>query len=50
MVVIQEVNEGVIARKQGEEMRISGANRRNGGVAVRSEQAGKVKGNKKVTK
>lgn len=48
MVVIREekVSESVIARKQGEEMRNSGANGRNGGEAAQSEQAGIVKRNK----
>lgn len=44
MAVIREekVSESVIARKQGEEMRNSGANGRNGGEAAQSEQAGIV--------
>lgn len=46
MIRDEKVSESVIARKQGEEMRNSGANGRNGGEAAQSEQAGIVKRNK----
>lgn len=48
MVVIWEekVSESVIARRQGEEMRNTGANGGNGGEVAQSEQAGKIKRNK----